>query len=113
MVRRQRTPAQIINEFREAEAALAPGQSLAQICKALGITEQTYDRRRNECGGLPFRPGPTWDIDGRGDVGRRVPQALGFDLRMYVQLQQHPLDARLCAADHRMQARNWLPTYVA
>ena len=52
MARRRRTPEQIIAKLREAEVGLAGGQTVAQICKAIGVTEQTFYRWRNEYGGL-------------------------------------------------------------
>ena len=44
MARRRHRPEQIITKLREAEVALAQGRSVAQVCKALGVTEQTYYR---------------------------------------------------------------------
>jgi transposase-like protein len=53
MSKRQRhTPEQIISKLREAEVKLAKGTALAQVCKDLAITEQTYYRWRKEYGGL-------------------------------------------------------------
>ena len=53
MAKRQRhTPEQIISKLREAEVKLAKGTALAQVCKDLAITEQTYYRWRKEYGGL-------------------------------------------------------------
>jgi putative transposase len=46
------TPEQIIAKLREAEVKLAKGTALAQACKDLAITEQTYYRWRKEYGGL-------------------------------------------------------------
>jgi transposase-like protein len=43
---------QIVNKLRQAEVVLAQGQTIAQACKAIGITEQTYYRWRKEYGGL-------------------------------------------------------------
>ena len=43
---------QILAKLREAEVALSKGQPVAQSCRTLGLTEQTYDRWRNEYGGL-------------------------------------------------------------
>lgn len=43
---------QIILKLREAEVSLSKGQTVAQACKKLGITEQTYYRWRREYGGL-------------------------------------------------------------
>ena len=52
MSRKRFTPEQIIHKLREAEVELAKGQVTAQVCKKLGVTEQTYYRWRKEYGGL-------------------------------------------------------------
>ena len=53
MAKRQRhTPEQVISKLREAEVKTANGTALAQVCKDLAITEQTYYRWRKEYGGL-------------------------------------------------------------
>jgi transposase-like protein len=52
MARRRHTPEQIITRLREAEVGLAQGRSVAQVCKALGVTEQTDYRWRKEYGGM-------------------------------------------------------------
>jgi putative transposase len=50
---RKRYPSeQIIIHLREAEVELAKGQSTAEVCRKLGITEQTYYRWRKEYGSL-------------------------------------------------------------
>ena len=46
------TPEQIITKIREAEVVLAKGGNIAQVCKQIGVTEQTYYRWRKEYGGL-------------------------------------------------------------
>jgi putative transposase len=52
-VKQQRfSPEQIVNKLRQAEVMQAQGQTIAQACKAIGITEQTYYRWRKEYGGL-------------------------------------------------------------
>jgi transposase-like protein len=50
--RRRHTPEQIITKLREADVALGRGESLAQILKGLGVSEQTYYRWRHQFGGL-------------------------------------------------------------
>jgi transposase-like protein len=52
MARKRHTAEQIIAKLREAEIELAKGQSVAQVVRKLGITEQTYYRWRKEYGGL-------------------------------------------------------------
>jgi transposase-like protein len=46
------TPAQIINQLRKAEVELAHGRSVKEVCKGLGVSEQTYYRWRREYGGM-------------------------------------------------------------
>ena len=54
MSRKRYTPEQIISMLREAEVALAQGQSIGQACRTLGVSEQSYvsERWRKEYGGL-------------------------------------------------------------
>jgi putative transposase len=52
MSRKKYTPEQIIGKLREAEVALSQGQTAAQVCRSLGIAEQTFYRWRREYGGL-------------------------------------------------------------
>ncbi len=43
---------QIINQLRKAEVALANGKRVKQVCRELGVSEQTYYRWRKEYGGM-------------------------------------------------------------
>jgi putative transposase len=52
MAKKHRTPEQIIHLLRQAEVELAGGQSLPQVCRKLGVSEQTYYRWRKEYGGV-------------------------------------------------------------
>ena len=52
MGKKRHTTEQIISKLREAEVELAKGQSVAQACRKLAVTEQTYYRWRKEYGGL-------------------------------------------------------------
>ncbi|MCX5658252.1 MAG: transposase, partial [Planctomycetota bacterium] len=45
-------PEQIIAKLREAEAALAGGANVGQVCQQLGVSEQTLHRWRNQYGGM-------------------------------------------------------------
>jgi transposase-like protein len=38
--------------LREAEVALGQGKTVQEVCRGIGITEQTYYRWRKEYGGL-------------------------------------------------------------
>ena len=46
------TAKHILTELDKAEVALSQEQSVAHVCRAISITEQTYYRWNNENGGL-------------------------------------------------------------
>ena len=50
--KRHHTPEQIIHLLRQAEVELATGHLVPQVCRKLGIADQTYYRWRKEYGGL-------------------------------------------------------------
>ena len=52
MSRKRYTAERVIGMLREVEVELSRGQKLGQICRNLGITEQTYYRWRREYGGM-------------------------------------------------------------
>jgi transposase-like protein len=52
MASKRHTPEQIINKLRQAEVEIANGATIAQVCKKIGVTDQTYYRWRNEYGGM-------------------------------------------------------------
>ena len=48
MARKRYSPEQIIGYLREAEVLLSKGSTVLQICRKIGIAEQTYYRWRKE-----------------------------------------------------------------
>jgi putative transposase len=52
MAAKRHTAEQIIAKLREAEVLLAKGTKMPQVCRKLGVTEQTYYRWRKEYGGV-------------------------------------------------------------
>ena len=52
MPRKRFTTEQIIGKLREAEVELSRGKKVSQVCRQLGVTEQSYYRWRKEYGGL-------------------------------------------------------------
>jgi len=52
MSRKRFTAEQIIGILREAHVKLSQGKSVEQLCRELGITEQSYYRWRKEYGGM-------------------------------------------------------------
>ena len=52
MARKKYTAEQIINLLRKAEVEQSKGSDLQQVCRKLGIHQQTYYRWKKEYGGL-------------------------------------------------------------
>jgi putative transposase len=52
MSRKRFKPEQIINLLREAEVFLSQGRRIGEICRSLGISQQSYYRWRAEYGGM-------------------------------------------------------------
>ena len=52
MPKKRYTAEDIIHKLREADVLLAQGRSIANVCKQLGIADQTYYRWRKNFGGM-------------------------------------------------------------
>ena len=52
MKRRRHTPEQVVRKLRTADALLAEGKDVAEVARALEVSEQTYHRWRNQYGGM-------------------------------------------------------------
>ena len=52
MASKRHDAAQIIAKLREAEVELGRGKKTGEVCRKLGVTEQTYYRWRKEYGGV-------------------------------------------------------------
>jgi len=52
MKRKQHTPEQIIRRLREAERLQGEGRTVPEVARALGVSEQTFYRWRNQYGGM-------------------------------------------------------------
>ena len=50
--RKRHSPEQIIAKLREADAMMAGGASIGQVCQRLEVSEQTLHRWRNQYGGM-------------------------------------------------------------
>jgi transposase-like protein len=50
--RKRHRPEQIIAKLREADAMLASGLSVGQVCQQLEVSEATLNRWRNQYGGM-------------------------------------------------------------
>ena len=52
MKRKRHTAEQIIAKLRQGEVERGNGASVADVCKKLGVSEQTYQRWREQYGGM-------------------------------------------------------------
>ena len=52
MARKRFSAEQIVDKLREAEVEIAKGMTIGQVCKKLGVSEQTYYKWRREYGGM-------------------------------------------------------------
>ena len=50
--RKRHSPEQIIRKLRDADAMLAGGKTIGEVCQALEVSEQTFHRWRNQYGGM-------------------------------------------------------------
>ena len=80
MRKRRHTAEQIVNNLRQAEVELSRGVKIAQVCRKLAITEQTYYRWRKEYGGV------------RTDQARRLKELEKENARLKKLLAESELD---------------------
>ena len=52
MPQKRHNVAQIISKLRRADVELGKGKKVPEICKSIGISEQTYYRWRQKYGGM-------------------------------------------------------------
>ena len=52
MAKKRYRPEEIIGKLREADVLIGQGQKLVEVIKALGVTDVTYYRWRQEYGGM-------------------------------------------------------------
>ena len=46
------SPEQIVRKLRQADEKLAAGASIPEVARELGVSEATYHRWKNQCGGM-------------------------------------------------------------
>src|SRR3954453_17257847 len=52
MSRKRNTPEKIVSKLRQVDVLVAQGTPVADAVRSIGVTEVTYDRWRQEYGGL-------------------------------------------------------------
>ncbi|MBI1370443.1 MAG: transposase [Planctomycetes bacterium] len=51
-MKKKHTPEQIVSKLRQADVELGKGLKVPEVCRQLGISEQTYYRWRTKYGGM-------------------------------------------------------------
>ena len=80
MKRKRHTPEQIIKKLREADTMLADGKTVGQVAQALGVSEQTFHRWRNQYGGM------------KSEEAKRLKELEAENLRLKTLLAEAELD---------------------
>jgi putative transposase len=89
MKRKRHTPEQIIARLREAEAELAGGSTIGQVCQKLGVSEPTFHRWRNQFGGM--KAGEMKRLKELEEENRRLKRAVA-DLTLDKQILKEAID---------------------
>ena len=99
MGRKVHTPEQIISKLREAEVLLGRGQTVGQVCRKIGVTEQTYYRWRKEYGGLRLDQAKRMkDLERENTRLKRLVAELSLDNQILKEVAEGNLPARRSGA---------------
>jgi putative transposase len=49
---KRHSPEQIVRKLRDADAMLAAGKTIGEVCQALEVSDQTFHRWRQQYGGM-------------------------------------------------------------
>lgn len=64
MPRKRHKPEEIVAKLRQADVLISQGQAVADAVRAIGVTEVTYYRWRQEFGGLRMDQGSDQAAEG-------------------------------------------------
>jgi len=79
----------VIRKLRESERLLGQGQTLAEVCKALEVSEQTWYRWCNQFGGL------------NADDAKRLKELEKENGRLKKMVAEQPLDIDMLKESNR------------
>jgi len=91
MKKRRHTTEQIIRKLREAEAALAAGKTVAEVCQVLEVSDATYHRWQRQYGGM--QPDEVKRMRGLEEENRRL-KKLVADLSLDKQILEEALKGK-------------------
>jgi hypothetical protein len=84
--RKRHSPEQIVRKLRDADAMLNSGKDLAVVLQALEISESSYDRWRNQYGGMKAEEAVR--LKKLEDENRRLKQLVA-DQALDIQMLKH------------------------
>ena len=84
--RKRHSPEQIVKKLRDGEALLNAGKDLAEVYQALEISEGTWNRWRNQYGGMKSEEAKR--LSALEDENRRLKQLVA-DLSLDIQMLKH------------------------
>ena len=92
MKQRRHTPEQVIRKLREGDRLLGEGKSIAEVCKALEVSEPTYHRWRNQYGGM------------KAEEAKRLKQLEQENARLKTLVAEQALDIQILK---EVRSGNW------
>jgi putative transposase len=88
-MRTRHKPEQVIVKLRQAEAELAQGVSVGQVCQQLGISETTFNRWRLQYGGLKADEAKRLkELEGENARLKKLVAELSLDKQMLLEVAQ-------------------------
>jgi transposase-like protein len=84
--RKRHHPEQIVRKLRDAEAMLNAGKDLAAVLQALEVSQSTFDRWRNQYGGMKAEEAKR--LKELEDENRRLKQIVA-DQALDIQMLKH------------------------
>src|SRR3954453_2899093 len=92
---KRHTAEEVIPKLRQAEADLAQGLTLAQVCQRLGVSEQTLHRWRNQYGGMKADEAKRLkELEAENARLKRLVADLALDKQMLQEVAQKSGDRR-------------------
>ena len=100
-------PEQVIAKLRQAEAELAQGHGIAQVCQKLAISEQTFHRWRNQYGGMKAEEAKKLkELEVENARLKRLVAELSLDKQMLQEVAQKSGDARAASPGRASPVRD-------
>ena len=86
---KRHTPEQVIAKLRSAEADVAQGLSIAQVCQRLGVSEPTLHRWRQQYGGMKADDAKRLkELEAENERLKRVVAQLALDKQLLQEVVQ-------------------------